>query len=346
MIKIKRDPSLPPEEPTATLAEVFQMIEDGLKKIDNRPSSNRLHSIESHLRGIIRRLGFRVRETADKKASVGELAAQCRQALGVLKGEAPADKHEVVAMFALVTLSNITAEVSEHLSMDRTVPEDELPTVPETAGAGAIMALLMAACLMLFGSPAQSAVSFNITNVIAQGVSIVSYPTNGISTNLVTLGTVTNIVGSVTNVSTNALYAPISTGNAVETRNYAWGAFKFTGLCTSSNGSTIVITPVRAVTAGSPPSLDIANGQPLLQHSDFETLSATNQSPTLAIPIPRGTNVLVTWMTNLDEWYTKPADWIGIYSITNIGTPGDVVSNAAAFFGKKIMPFSLSGGNF
>ena len=202
----------------------------------------------------------------------------------------------------------------------------------------------------MLGLSARALESFNTTNIIANGTSasygLASFPTNQISTNLVVTGYTTN--GSV--ITTNGYYPGQQTRRQIEVRNYAWNGFKFTGLCTSSNGATLYVWPVRGISANVPNFVMNTNpaaggGIVNVTNSDWETVPQIS----LAIPIPRGTNVAVTWITNLDEWYQKPADYVGIYAITNItatNCPSDVISNA--FFGleKKIIPFSLSGGNF
>ena len=343
MITIKPEDKNAP--PTKTLAEVLDLINGAAQKLGaENVSGDRRHSIESHLRGIIRRLGYRPRETENQRADIVELADQCVQALGLREGVAPEARHEEISWLALATLSNLEAELRGWTGQSTEIVKD-LPAVAATKAKGAAAAMLLFAAL-LCGLPAQAADSFNITNIIPEGLLIASYPTNTASTNIVTLGYTTNVVGSVTNVVTNTITLNQLTGRAIETRNYAWGAFKFQGLCSSSNGSTVVITPIRAVTSGTPPNENFNAGTPILSASDFETTAAQSTAqPSIAIPIPKGTNLWVTWVTNLDEWFTKPADYVGIYSITNQGAVGDVVSNASCWFGKKIMPFSLSGGN-
>jgi hypothetical protein len=189
--------------------------------------------------------------------------------------------------------------------------------------------VLLAGCIGLFTLTASAQQdSFNITNLIVNAVSIVSYPTNVVSTNFVaTVGTITNN-GVIT---TNGLYPGQMTGGPIETRNYTYNGFVFNGYVVNSNSAgTIVATLVRSGAANKP-----ANYQ------GYET----TPSLTLTIPMRIGTNVWLYWMTNLDEYYTKPAAFEGVFSLTNTSA-GSYVSNAAAGLVKKIQPVSLSGGNY
>ncbi len=203
----------------------------------------------------------------------------------------------------------------------------------------AVFALFLFALLFSFSASALE--SFNATNILANGASTLygftSYPTNSISTNLVITGYTTN--GSV--ITTNGYFPGQYTGKGVEVRNYTFVPFKFTGLCQSSNGGTLTLQLGRAV-SDSPPQSIVNTNSALLTNSDWET----TYSATVSIPIPRGTNQVVTYITNLDETYIKPAMYLGIYTATNSGQVNDSISNAWFGIGKKIIPVSLSGGNF
>ncbi|HTX21465.1 MAG TPA: hypothetical protein VMD27_06375 [Candidatus Aquilonibacter sp.] len=125
-MKIKKPEGTKEEPPQKTFEEVFEMIEGHLASIENRVSSDRTHAVDTQLRACIRLLGYRVRETAEKRATIQELAAQCKQALKILKGVVPEKSQENLALYALAVLSNLEAEVQQ-----RGAEIPSVPTVPE-----------------------------------------------------------------------------------------------------------------------------------------------------------------------------------------------------------------------
>jgi len=175
--------------------------------------------------------------------------------------------------------------------------------------------------------------SFNTTNVIAAGTSIISFPTN-------TPTLVTNSSGSNT--------VTFLTGKGISVRDYERVGLVFKALCTSSNASHIGVSLIRANTKGGAPPVVLTNNG-AISWNDWETTPAI---PSIVIPIPAGTNVFVNWTTNLDVPIVVPGDYLGAYQITNdfpTTTPG-WASNAVGVspFGltRHIRPFSLNGGNW
>jgi hypothetical protein len=308
-----------------TLSERIDELIAHLEKHGHNVRSEREHSIESHLRMAIRQLGYRPDETKEQRANIRELADQVKRCLAECKGEAPAGEEELIQSFLKTTLSNLKADVAGIGSP----AHSNLKNVPKAA------ALLLLGFFLWLAPSARAQSnpeSFNITNVINPLIPIISFPTNSFSTNFVATSFSTN--GST--ISTNGYYLGSGTGAAIEVRNYAWTGFYFSGLTTASNANgTIVFQLVRAKSY-SKPTYATSN------FSDFETLP----SLTLTVPVPLGTNVPVTWMTNLDENYLKCATFVGIYSMTNTTVVTAGCSNAVAGLTKKILPLALSGGNF
>lgn len=168
--------------------------------------------------------------------------------------------------------------------------------------------------------------SFNVTNQLAGGTAVIGMPTNSVLT--VTNSSSTNQVGA-------------ATGKQIEVRNYTFVGFRCTFLSTSTNTGNLNFQVIRAIT-DNPPVVQVNTNTGSLTNTDWET------TPTLvlSVPIPIGTNVFINWQTNLDESFTKPAAYEGIYSISNTIGPAGSVSNLMAGLGKKVIPVSLTGGNF
>jgi hypothetical protein len=138
--------------------------------------------------------------------------------------------------------------------------------------------------------------SFNITNAIGTAVAYVSVPTNSIGTNGV----------------------GYCTGGAINTANYQQLGFWLSCAGASGTNQTLTIQLCRAGTDGPP------------QATDWETSPQWSLTATTS-----GTNRLV-WCTNLDANVVGPANWLGIYSITNSGN--GLVTNCSAWVVKKIIP--------
>ena len=193
-------------------------------------------------------------------------------------------------------------------------------------------ALFAAGLLAASALPATAFQSFNVTNVIGSAVSITSWPTNSVTTNYLSnssFGTVTN----GTTITTNGYYLGLLTGNGIDVNNYDHVGFVFQGLTTSSNAAIISFALVRGYGAG--------NGtQPVMTGNYGLSGWETTPSAIINVPVAAGTNVQTTWSTNLEVYYTMPADQIGVYSVTNNLSlaGGGWVSNLVAGLHKKIVP--------
>ncbi|MGO8678050.1 MAG: hypothetical protein ACLQVX_19580 [Limisphaerales bacterium] len=155
-----------------------------------------------------------------------------------------------------------------------------------------------AAALALALLPAARAESFNITNQVATGVSYVSAPTNSVGTNGI----------------------GYCTGGAINTASYEQLGFWFSCAGASSANQTLTIGLCRAGTDGPPRTTDWETSP---QWSLTLTTSGTNQ---------------VVWCTNLDACVVGPANWLGIYSITNSGN--GLVTNCSAWVVKRLFRFA------
>src|ERR1017187_8797054 len=187
----------------------------------------------------------------------------------------------------------------------------------------------LAVTAVTFSSPAQE--SFNMTNVINQGVNITSWPTNAVGTNLVITGYSTNGSG----INTNGYYPSQQTGHALSLRNYDSVGFVFHGLIVATNSGNIIFKLVRAATSNPPQVLATNTGYPSVVFNDYDT----SQTWSLSVPYATGTNY-VTWTTNLEHYLIGNASHLGIYSVTNSGAAGQAYcTNAYAGLLKKIMPF-------
>ena len=197
------------------------------------------------------------------------------------------------------------------------------------------LAALAAAGLLALSASAQE--SFNLTNVINQGVNITSWPGNPVSTNLVITSYTTN--GAV--ITTNGFYPGVLTGGALSVRSYDSVGFVYHGLVVATNTGNLVFTLVRAITSGSPAIASTNTVYPSVKYNDWDNV----QTWTLSVPYAAGTNYL-TWTTNLDHYLVGPASHLGIYNATNSGPPGTTSTNNYAGLLKKVVPFQLSSGNW
>jgi hypothetical protein len=153
--------------------------------------------------------------------------------------------------------------------------------------------------------------SFNVTNCVANGVSITSWPTNSAGTN-----------------GLNQL-----TGGPISVANQEWAGFWFQCLPVAGSNSTVTVSLVRSMAMNPPAVMFNTNGQ--MTQCDWETPSNGIAPLVLTIPIS-GTNA-ITWSTNLDRAQIGGANWVGIYAITNSGL-GSSLSNVVIGLNKKIIP--------
>jgi hypothetical protein len=161
--------------------------------------------------------------------------------------------------------------------------------------------------------------NFNVTNCVASGVSLVSWPTN-------TLGT-------------NGL--PQLTGGAISVANQERAGFFFQCLPLTNTNTSVIVTLVRSA-VGNPPAVawgtNAWSGSSLaMVQNDWESPSNGVTPIVLTIPV-QGTN-LFNWFTNLNDTLIGEANWIGVYSITN-SNPGanSVLTNVFMGLNKKILP--------
>ena len=158
--------------------------------------------------------------------------------------------------------------------------------------------LLSAALGVLSFLPAKAGVTVDslwVTNTVIPGVTIVSAPTNSIGT--------------------NGLYT--LTGRYLSTKDFDNFGITISGLTTATNTGNLTIVLTRANPIGS-----FGNGTAVA--TDFENVPLF----TLSAPIVVGTNVPLVWTTNsLSADWVRASAYIGVYSITNTCTAGNVVSN-------------------
>lgn len=121
----------------------------------------------------------------------------------------------------------------------------------------------------------------------------------------------------------------LSTGGAINVQNYSSIGIYISG--TNANSSASAITALLEVSGSSAPPVAYSTNR-TWETTPSITISAT--SPAAAGPWYYFTNVTV-----------GSARWIGIRSVTN-GTASASLGNAVIGVTKKIVPTSLTGGNF
>jgi hypothetical protein len=157
--------------------------------------------------------------------------------------------------------------------------------------AEALMGLYLLALLGLapaaIGQEAQQ--SFGATNVLASGIVLTTWPTNGSGTN---------------------------TGSGISTAFYPRAGFYFSGNVLTAGTATVQV--VRSPLSSSPTT-----------NYHYETVSVKS----FTIPMP--TTGWLMWVTNIEEEFVRPGNWIGISLATNaVG----VVSNLDIGLTKKLIP--------
>jgi hypothetical protein len=312
------------KEKVLSLRELVDGIGAALKEINGEVSDLRKHAVDSHIRTALRGLGYRPREEKGKPASIVELNGQLSAALTAEKDAAAEEAHDHIHAHLRTTLSNLGAETALTAA-----PELKVAPAPEGGKGKATLAIIALLFLALFATAPQARAgvdSFNITNTLYGAVNITGYPTN--STTLFTNSVSTNQVGQ-------------STGGPINVQNYEFVGFTFKGFFTSTNAGTLTFSFVGANPANSGPTV-LVNTNGVITQQDWETTSPFS----VWIPIPIGTNVAVTFTTNLDVTLIRPRLFLGIYNITNSTGPACVGTNCWAGLSKKIIPHSFSGGNF
>jgi hypothetical protein len=114
-----------PEPPTLTALAAD--IQAALQSINGTVSEARAHSVESHLRLCIGRLGYKVKETKEKPATITELASQFARALKANNGEAPEAQQGFLHLHLTSTLSNLKAEGTQPEAL-KDIPDEEPQT--------------------------------------------------------------------------------------------------------------------------------------------------------------------------------------------------------------------------
>lgn len=193
-------------------------------------------------------------------------------------------------------------------------------------------ALLCAAVIGLSFAPSARADNFNITNDIATGVSVTAWPTNAIGTN-----------GN-----------PFLTGKPVEVQNYEHVGLDLSGfvVVTNTAGANVGFQLLTSQ-AANPPQLVIGTnaltgaGNSQVLSSDWSTPGSPG-SFWVVLKVPMGTNFVhvETNLTVSASSIVSDSSWIGVYSETNALATGEYLTNSALQVHKKILPRSLSGGDF
>ncbi|HLX70761.1 MAG TPA: hypothetical protein VKV04_14125 [Verrucomicrobiae bacterium] len=93
-------------------SDAIEGIIKALEANDGQVSTNRYESVDSHLRLVLQLLGYRPTETADKKATVAQLAEQTARCLKAEEGKISESVALHVQIYLHATHSNLTADVN------------------------------------------------------------------------------------------------------------------------------------------------------------------------------------------------------------------------------------------
>jgi hypothetical protein len=179
--------------------------------------------------------------------------------------------------------------------------------------AGLILGLALVVGIM---APVKSqAESFpSLTNNMTSTASVVGWPTNSTGTN--GLGFLTGSWIDVRNVNQADLW--VQWTSVTNSSNFPW-----------------VITFTRSW-ADSPPVVSTdTNGVPNM--TTFEMLPMFSITTTTNLGFVQ-TNNVQTWRTNLNESFLSGANYIGIYTITNLSAFANYYTNVQVGISKKILP--------
>lgn len=106
-------------------------ITAALDKSNGQVSDDRLHSVESHLRKVIGLLGYKPRETPDKKATVSDLAKQVATCLKAEEGKVSEGTAQIIQMQLHSVHSNLVADAGTPATPKlKEVPEETAPARP------------------------------------------------------------------------------------------------------------------------------------------------------------------------------------------------------------------------
>lgn len=182
----------------------------------------------------------------------------------------------------------------------------------------AVMALVVIiGAILLCVSHRVKADSFNPTNVLNSGDTVVSWPTNVAGT---------NGIGALT-------------GGAIDLRNNEWAGFYFSGLSTTNTNTTVTAVLIGSSSSSQPLVTFNTNG--VMTRNDWDT--STNAMLTLSATSGRGDLTAPTnwwrWTTNIPPEWARRYNWAGLWSLTNNNANGQAgMTNFDAGLNKKIIP--------
>lgn len=294
--------------PEPTLLELAQAVATQIETNGGNVSDQRAHSVESHLRTVIRHLGYKPRETKENKAGISDLASQtiaCLQA-----GDVSETVEAEIRAHLATTISNVKAD-----SGVKTAPAlkeaPEAPAGKKAKAAAAAMAILLFLLTLFIAPNSRAYDSFNVTNVIMGATNFLfqQWPTNAQSTNFTITGYTTN--GA--QITTNGYYLSQATGTQLEVKNYSQDGVSFvaSGYGVTNAATTFTVKLVRAWSDNVPRVIWNTNTG-VIQTNDWEqapggiTLSwiQTNSGPWV-------------WGTNLDAYTLGGCTYLGVYYWSN-----------------------------
>ncbi len=212
--------------------------------------------------------------------------------------------------------SNAQAELDDAAKAGRAAPEPKAK-----AGYGLLKLLAAMAVVCVFcvfcGLTRIRAETFNTTNVLSNTNQVQMWPTN-------TPGQGTGTPISILNQDRVGFY---------------FGAYVATN---GNQYSSNVIVTILHGWGSSPPQSALRYGTNLLSNNTTNLAYMEWESPsnstamTLTIPIPVMTNYFA-WFTNLEPPFVAGANWLGIYSLTPMGS-NVFMTNVVMGLNKKIIP--------
>jgi hypothetical protein len=128
-MKIKYAPGKEPPPEPPTFEEIFEEIGKELERLAHNVSEERLHAVESQLRGIVRLAGYRFREKHGQKLTLKEVFEQTKLALVHCKFEIHKESSETVYLQTQAVLSNLKAE---GVFNSKGLVEREIPEPPKS----------------------------------------------------------------------------------------------------------------------------------------------------------------------------------------------------------------------
>lgn len=117
----------PPPTPDEELLQVLNETTQLLKRLEGRVSEQREHSIGTHLKMVVRCLGFRPAKGWQEKDYLG-LHKSTVAAFASIQNQIPEGREDFTLMVAKTTLSNLKAEVKDLLEAPEPLKELPEPT--------------------------------------------------------------------------------------------------------------------------------------------------------------------------------------------------------------------------